>query len=73
VDLSFSTTGTDVPLSVRVWDVTPEGDAQGLVTRGVYRYDGAAGSGRTAKFQIIAQGYRFATDHERCSRMSRSR
>jgi hypothetical protein len=63
VDLSFATTGTDVPLSVRVWDVAADGTAQGLVTRGTYRFDGAAGTGRHARFQLNPQGYRFPRGH----------
>jgi predicted acyl esterase len=63
VDLSFATSGTDVPLSVRVWDVAPHRAAQGLVTRGTYRFDGAVGSRRTARFQLDPQGYRFAAGH----------
>jgi predicted acyl esterase len=62
VDLSFATTGTDVPLSVRVWDVA-DGTAQGLVTRGTYRFDGVAGMGRHARFQLNPQGYRFPRGH----------
>ena len=63
VDVTFGTTATDVPLGVRVWDVTADGSVQGLVTRGIYRVDGAPGPGRTARFQISDQGYRFAAGH----------
>lgn len=34
VDVAFGTTATEVPLGVRVWDVTADGATQGLVTRG---------------------------------------
>ena len=63
VDLKFSTTGEGVPLSVRVWDVLPDGSAQGLVTRGTYRVDGPAGPNRKARFQIRPQGYVFPAGH----------
>ena len=63
VDLSFDTTGTDVPLGVRVWDVAADGSVQGLVTRGIYRVDGPAGTGKTARFQIEDQGYKFPAGH----------
>ena len=63
VDVTFDTTGTDVPLGVRVWDVTADGAEQGLVTRGIYRDDSEPGAGRTARFQIADQGYRFAAGH----------
>ena len=63
VDLKFSTTGEGVPLSVRVWDVLPDGSAQGLVTRGTYRVAGPAGPNRKVRFQIRPQGYVFPAGH----------
>ena len=63
VDVTFGTTASDVPLAVRVWDVTADGAVQGLVTRGIYRVDGAPGAALTARFQIADQGYRFAAGH----------
>jgi predicted acyl esterase len=62
VDVTFSTTGPDVPLSVRVWDVAPDDSEQGLVTRGTYRV-GAAGERRRVRFQVGVQGYRFPAGH----------
>ena len=63
VDITFGTTAAEVPLAVRVWDVTADGATQGLVTRGIYRVDGPPDTARTARFQIAAQGYRFAEGH----------
>ena len=63
VEVGFGTTATDVPLGVRVWDVTADGAEQALVTRGIYRVDDAPGAGLTARFQIADQGYRFAAGH----------
>lgn len=63
VDVAFGTTATEVPLGVRVWDVTADGATQGLVTRGIYRVDGAPGPGQSARFQIQDQGYQFPAGH----------
>ena len=63
VDLTYSATGPDVPLAVRLWDVAPDGSVQGLVTRGVYRSDDAPGQGLRARFQIAPNGYRFPAGH----------
>lgn len=61
VDVPFTASGPDVPLSVRLWDVDARGEAQGLVTRGTYRV-AEAGEGR-ARFQLAPQGYRFPAGH----------
>ncbi len=61
VDIPFTASGPDVPLSVRLWDVDAGGDAQGLVTRGTYRV-AEAGDGRV-RFQLAPQGYRFPAGH----------
>ena len=62
IDVSFTTTGPDVPLSARLWDVTRDGSAQGLVTRGTFRV--ADGPGATsARYQLAPQGYRFPAGH----------
>jgi hypothetical protein len=63
VDLDFATTAPDTQLHVRMWDVAPDGSAQGLVTRGTYRSLDAPGAGRQARFQLDPQGYRFPAGH----------
>jgi predicted acyl esterase len=63
VDVTYDTTGPDTELNVRVWDVTADGSAQGLVTRGTYRSLEPPGTGHRARFQIAPQGYRFAPGH----------
>ena len=63
VDLGFTTTAPDTQLHVRMWDVTPDGSAQGLVTRGTYRAVDPPGPGRRARFQLNQQGYRFPAGH----------
>jgi predicted acyl esterase len=64
VDVTFTTTAPDTELNVRLWDVAPDGSAQGLVTRGTYRSLDPPGSGRRARFQIAPQGYRFPAGHK---------
>jgi len=59
VAVTFTATGTDVPLSVRLWDVAGNRSVQGLVTRATYRVRGAARRPRTVRFQLAPQGYRF--------------
>ncbi|MBW3664497.1 MAG: hypothetical protein KY469_15460 [Actinobacteria bacterium] len=62
VEIAYSTTGPEVPLSVRLWDVAADGSEQGLVTRGTYRIaEGPASGG--ARFQLAPQGYRFPAGH----------
>ena len=61
VTADVTTTGPDVPLSARVWDVAPDGSAQGLVTRGTYRI-ADAGAARV-EYQLAPQGYRFPAGH----------
>lgn len=63
VHLDVTTTGPDAPLAVRVWDVAPDGAAQGLVTRGVYRMGPAAPSGTSVAFQLNTTAYRFEAGH----------
>jgi hypothetical protein len=46
-----------------VWDVAPDGSAQGLVTRGVYRMGPAAPSGTSVSFQLNTTAYRFEAGH----------
>jgi hypothetical protein len=58
VDIGVTSSGPDVPLSVRVWDVAADGSEQGLVTRGTYRMAEGPVEGR-ARFQLQPQGYRF--------------
>ena len=62
VEVAFSTTGPDVPLSVRLWDVAADASEQGLVTRGTFRVADGPTSG-TARFQLAPQGYRFPAGH----------
>jgi predicted acyl esterase len=62
VEVAFTTSAPDVPLSVRIWDVAADGSEQGLVTRGTYRVDEGPGEG-TARFQLQPQGYRFPAGH----------
>jgi len=63
VDLTFATTGPDTELNVRLWDVTADGNAQALVTRGTYRSLDGPGTALRARFQIAPTGYRFAAGH----------
>lgn len=63
IDLEFSTTAPDTQLHARLWDVAPDGSAQGLITRGTYRSMDPPGSGRQARFQLTPQGYRFPAGH----------
>jgi predicted acyl esterase len=53
----------DTELMVRIWDVASDGSVQGLVTRGAYRSLDGPGEGLAARFQIAANGYRFAAGH----------
>jgi hypothetical protein len=62
VEADVTTTGPDVPLSARLWDVAPDGSAQGLVTRGTFRIDQGPGAAHVA-FQLAPQGYRFPAGH----------
>src|SRR5205823_8912554 len=62
VDVTFNATGPDIELNVRLWDVTGDGSAQALVTRGTYRYVAPPGRGQ-ARFQLAPQGYRFPAGH----------
>jgi predicted acyl esterase len=65
VDLTFSADATGIPVAVRVWDVDEAGDAQALVTRGVYRVEGGAAPAEVqARFQLAPQGYRFPAGHQ---------
>ncbi|WP_421121955.1 CocE/NonD family hydrolase C-terminal non-catalytic domain-containing protein [Aquihabitans daechungensis] len=64
VHVDVSTHGPDVPLAVRVWDVLPDGSAQALVTRGVYRMTDAAPTGTDVTFQLWPQAYRFTAGHQ---------
>jgi predicted acyl esterase len=63
VDVRFTTTAPDTELNVRLWDVAPDGSAQGLVTRGTYRSLDSPGTEHRARFQIAPQGYRFPAGH----------
>jgi predicted acyl esterase len=63
VDVTFSTTAPDTELDIRVWDVAPDGSAQGLVTRGTYRSVDPPGTNHHAAFQIAPQSYRFPAGH----------
>ena len=58
VDIAFTTTAPDVPLSTRLWHVTADGSRQGLVTRGTYRVAEGPGAA-SASYQLAPQGYRF--------------
>lgn len=62
VEVDLTTTAPDVPLSARLWDVAPDGSAQGLVTRGTYRIEEGPGAVQVA-FQLAPQGYRFPEGH----------
>jgi hypothetical protein len=46
-------------IAARLWDVAPEGDAQTLVARGLYRPTGD----RSQTFELHANGWRFAPGH----------
>jgi predicted acyl esterase len=63
VAVTFTATGADVPLSVRLWDVAGDRSAQGLVTRATYRVRGAVNRRRTVRFQLGPQGYQFPAGH----------
>ena len=64
VDVRVTTTGPDVPLAVRVWDVAPRDRAQALVTRGVYRMTMAAPKAPARiRLQLSPQAYRFPAGH----------
>ena len=63
LELTYLTTAPDTQLMVRIWDVASDGGVQGLVTRGAYRSLDGPGEGLTARFQIAANGYRFAAGH----------
>ena len=62
VDVEVTTTGPDVPLSARLWDVAPDGREQGLVTRGTYRIAEGPGAAHVT-YQLAPQGYRFPAGH----------
>jgi len=63
VAVTFTATGEDVPLSVRLWDVAADRSVQGLVTRATYRVRGPANRRRTVRFQLAPQGYTFPAGH----------
>ncbi len=63
VAVTITTTGADVPLSVRLWDVAPDRSVQGLVTRATYRVRGTARHRKTVRFQLAPQGYTFPAGH----------
>jgi predicted acyl esterase len=63
VRATVASTGPDAAVAVRVWDVAPDGSAQGLVTRGVYRLGPAAPEGTELAFQLWPTGYRFEAGH----------
>jgi predicted acyl esterase len=64
IDLEVSSTAPDTQLHARLWDVAPDGSAQGLITRGTYRSLEPPGSGRHVRFQLTPQGYRFPAGHQ---------
>ncbi|MEY2571521.1 MAG: type transport system ATP-binding protein [Acidimicrobiaceae bacterium] len=64
IDVEFSTTAPDTELFARMWDVAPDGSAQGLIDRGAYRNLDAPGGGLHARFQLTPQGYRFPAGHK---------
>lgn len=64
IDVEFSTTAPDTQLHARLWDVAPDGSAQGLIDRGTYRSLDAPASGLHARFQLTPQGYRFLAGHK---------
>ncbi len=63
VTVDLAITGRDAPVAVRLWDVTPDGERQGLVTRGVFRVDGAVDGDTQVAVPLAPQGYRFAAGH----------
>jgi len=63
VTVTFTATGPDVPLSVRLWDVAGDRSVQGLVTRATYRVRGRARRPKKIRFQLAPQGYRFPAGH----------
>jgi predicted acyl esterase len=63
LDVTFTTTAPDTELNARLWDVAPDGSAQGLVTRGTYRSLDAPGASHQVRFQIAPQSYRFPAGH----------
>jgi predicted acyl esterase len=63
VAVTFTASGPDVPLSVRLWDVASDRSVQGLVTRATYRVRGVAKRPTKVRFQLAPQGYQFRTGH----------
>lgn len=63
VELSVSAPVGGFPVAVRLWDVAPDGAAQALVSRGVYRVDDGPLDRTSLRFQLTPQGYEFATGH----------
>jgi hypothetical protein len=63
VELGYTTTAPDTELNIRLWDVTADGSAQALVTRGTYRSLDGPGANLRARFEIAPTGYRFAAGH----------
>ena len=63
VAVTFTATGPDVPLSVRLWDVAGDRSVQGLVTRATYRVRGPTNRRRTVRLQLAPQGYQFPAGH----------
>jgi predicted acyl esterase len=60
VRAKLSVSGTAAQIAARLWDVDPDGESQTLVARGTYR---PIGSGATERFQLHANGWRFAPGH----------
>jgi predicted acyl esterase len=64
VDVTFTTTAPDTQLQARLWDVAPDGSAQGLIDRGAFRSTDLPGATAKARFQLTPQGYRFPAGHK---------
>jgi predicted acyl esterase len=56
----LTVSGPAAQIAARLWDVAPGGSSQTLVARGTYR---PIGSGTTERFQLHANGWRFAPGH----------
>jgi X-Pro dipeptidyl-peptidase-like protein len=61
LDVKATVAGTDAEVDSRLWDIAPDGGMT-LVTRGMYRWDGAPG-GVAISYAILGSGWTFAAGH----------
>ncbi|MDQ3856662.1 MAG: hypothetical protein M3281_09760 [Chloroflexota bacterium] len=61
--LGLLTTGRDIELNTRLWDVSADGTTQTLISRGTYRFVGSPGTARQVSYQISANAWQVGAGH----------